>query len=122
MAHHSLRMGVRYRERRVSVAAVSELDRVSAACALSLAATVLFSTLLVWAKEAYAPLHALMTSLTGHHWTTHGLVDVVLFALLAALFHRLGLAERMRPQRLVAALVGSVIVAGLGIVGFFLFF
>jgi len=113
---------VHYREQRVRIAGASELERVSAAGALSLVVTLLFSTLLVWAKESYEPLHAFMASLTGHHWTTHGLVDVALFALLGLLFHQLGWAERIGPRLLVMTLIGSVIAAGLGIVGYFLCF
>ena len=122
MANHTLRMEVRYRAQRVDIVGASEIDRVSAAAALSLAVTILLSTLLVWAKEGYEPLHAFMASLSGHHWTTHGIADVTLFVLLGVLFRQLGWAERLSPRQLVVTLVGSVIVAGLGIVGFFLFF
>jgi hypothetical protein len=118
----TLHMDARHREQQVRAAEPSALDPVSAACALSVAVTLLLSTLLVWAKESYAPLHAFMASLTGHHWTTHGVADVLLLALLAVAFHRLGLAQRIAAQRLVMALIASVIVAGLGIAAFFVIF
>jgi hypothetical protein len=121
MADQTVSIEGRHREQG-RVADAPELDRASAACALSVSVTLLFSTLLTWAKETYEPLHAFMASLTGHHWTTHGIVDVVLFVLLAIVFHRLGLAGRISPQQLVGMLVASVIVAGMGVVGFFLFF
>ena len=109
MANRSLRMEVRYHERRVGIAGAAEIDRVSAAAALSLAVTVLLSTLLVWAKESHEPLHAFMASLSGHHWTTHGIAAVALFVLLGVLIHQLGWAERLSPRQLVVTLVGSVI-------------
>jgi hypothetical protein len=118
----TLHMEARHREQQVRAAGPSALDPVSAACALSVAVTLLLSTLLVWAKESYAPLHAFMASLTGHHWTTHGVADVLLLALLAVAFHRLGLAQRIAAQRLVMALIASVVVAGLGIAAFFVVF
>jgi hypothetical protein len=37
-------------------------------------------------------------------------------------FHRLGLAQRIAAQRLVMALIASVVVAGLGIAAFFVVF
>jgi hypothetical protein len=46
---------------------------------LAAAITVLFNTALAWAKDAYAPLNTFLQSLTGHHWTTHGLADLLLF-------------------------------------------
>jgi hypothetical protein len=95
-------------------------DRVSAAFALSAAVTVVFNTLLAWIKDAYEPLNTFMAHLSGHHWTTHGIADVLLFVLLGSVFLSRGTAERIAPMRLVAILVGSVIVAGLGLAGWFL--
>jgi hypothetical protein len=41
--------------------------------------TVLFNAALSCAKDAYAPLKAVMKLLAGHDWTTQGLVDLILF-------------------------------------------
>lgn len=95
------------------------LDRVSAAYALSAAVTVIFNTVLAWIKDAYDPLNTFMAHLMGHHWTTHGVVDVLVFIVLGYVFMSRGTAERMAPNRLVAILVGSVMVAGLGLAAWF---
>ena len=37
-------------------------------------------------KEFSGQLHKFMASLTGHHWTTHGIIDVVLVVVLGLIF------------------------------------
>jgi hypothetical protein len=100
-------------------AQTSGLDRVSAAYALSAAVTVIFNTVLAWVKDAYDPLNTAMAHLSGHHWTTHGIVDVLLFLVLGFVFMSTGTAERMAPKRLVTVLVGSTILAGAGLAAWF---
>jgi hypothetical protein len=63
-----------------------------------------------------------MASLTGHHWTTHGLADVLLFVLLGLVFLNLGVGERMSPNRVIGTLVGAVIAAGLGLAAWFVLY
>lgn len=88
-----------------------------------LAATiaVLFNTALAWVRDAYAPLNGFMKSLTGNPWIAHGLADLVLFAGLGFLLTRTRAAERIDPNRLIGALVGAVVIAGLGLVAWFAF-
>jgi hypothetical protein len=96
----------------------SEAAKLSAATAgfvLAAAIAVLFNTALAWAKDAYAPLKGLMKSLSGHDWTTQGLVDLLLFAGLGIIFTITRLAEKMDPNRLIRVLVGAVGIAGLGL-------
>ena len=99
---------------------VTKLDSASAAFGLAAAITVLFNTGLTWVKEAYEPLNVFMKSLTGHHWTTHGITDVVLFIVLGMIFMNTGVAEKMSPNSLVLTLTGAVVVAGLGLAAWFL--
>jgi hypothetical protein len=90
--------------------------------ALAAAITVLFNTVLAWLKDAYAPLNNFMKSLTGHHWTTHGLADVLVFLALGFIFQKTRVAEKMDPDRLISILVGAVVVAGLGLGLWYVFF
>ena len=122
MANHALRIDVPAGAAPASVSSTSALDRVSAAFALSAAVTVVFNTLLAWVKDAYDPLNKFMAHLSGHHWTTHGLADVLLFVVLGFVFLNLGTAQRMSPNRLVGTLVGAVIAAGLGLAAWFVLF
>jgi hypothetical protein len=83
--------------------------------------TVLLNTALSCAKDAYAPLKAVMKSLAGHDWTTQGLIDLGLFLGLGLIFMSTRVAERMDPNRLIAALIGAVVIAGLGLCVWFAF-
>ncbi|MGP8246475.1 MAG: hypothetical protein ACLQVN_18395 [Bryobacteraceae bacterium] len=95
--------------------AAGKLTAATSGFVLAAAITVLFNTALAWAKDAYAPLNGFMQSLTGHHWTTHGLADLVLFVGLGILFASTRVAQRIDPNRLVGALIGAVVVAALGL-------
>lgn len=86
---------------------------------LAAAITVVFNTALAWAKDAYPPLSRFMQSLTGHHWTTHGLADLLLFVGLGLIFAKTRVAEKISAERLTALLVGSVAIAGLGLVAWY---
>jgi len=100
------------------VSAVSEsapLGRASAAFCMAAAVTVLFNTLLAWAKDASYPLLKLMNAMAGHNWTTQGLADIVLFVGLGLLFCRTDKVQRIRPERLILFLAVTVSLAGAGL-------
>jgi len=99
----------------------SKLSPITSAFVLAAAVAVLFNTALAWAKDGYAPLNNFMKSLTGHPWTTHGLADLLLVGALGFIFVKTGVAERMDPHRLIAILVASVVIAGLGLLLWYTF-
>ncbi len=88
---------------------------------LAASITVLFNTALAWAKDIYLSLNDFMKSVAGHHWTTHGLVDLVLFIGLGLIFTSTRVGEKMPPSRLVATLTGAVAIATLGLALWFAF-
>ncbi len=92
-----------------------KLGRFSAGFAAAASVTILFSTVLAWAKDVYKPLNSFMNALAWHNWITHGLADVILFGGLGLLFSRTGWAERIAPKRLIAFLVAAVMIAGAGL-------
>ena len=100
----------------------TKLGRASAAFVLAASITFLFNTALAWAKDAYSPLNSFMKSLTGHHWTTHGLADIIVFVGLGFIFMNTNVAEKISPDRLVSILIWSVAVASLGLVAWFALF
>lgn len=87
--------------------------------AYSYAMTALLSALLVLAKEESPTLLHAMTALTGHHWVTHGLFDIVVFVLLGLFLSRSGMARSATASGLIWAIVGSTIVSGAIIFGFY---
>jgi hypothetical protein len=98
------------------------LGRASSAFALAAAITVLFNTALAWAKESYHPLNKAMAAITGHHWTTHALADLIVFFGLGLIFFGSRAAEKIEPGTLTGLLIGAVAVASLGLFGFYLIF
>jgi hypothetical protein len=93
----------------------AKLGRSSAGFAVAAAITVLFSTALAWAKDAYKPLNDFVNALAWHNWITHGLADVILFIGLGPIFSRPDWADRIAPNRLITFLVVAVVVAGAGL-------
>jgi len=92
---------------------IGVLDGAAAGYGVSAAATIVFNTLLAWIKDAYDPLNSFMASLSGHHWTTHSLVDVAVFLVLGAILTKRGI--RIDGARLAMLLAGAVIVGGGGL-------
>lgn len=89
------------------------LDRAAAAYGLSAAITIVFNTVLAWIKDAYDPLNNFMAALTGHHWTTHGILDIIVFVVLGVIFQKRGFS--MDGTRLGVLLAGAVVLAGGGL-------
>jgi hypothetical protein len=96
------------------------MNRTTSAFALAAAIACLFNTALAWVKDAYAPLNKFMASLTGHHWITHGLADVIVFVGLGLLFMNTSIANKINPDRMVSILIWSVVASGLGLFAWFL--
>jgi hypothetical protein len=81
------------------------------------AITLLFNTVLAWVKDAWDPLNTFMAHLTGHHWITHGLADVIVFVVLGYVLTsrrhgRTGDGVRLAVMLVVAALLAG---GGLGL-------
>lgn len=102
--------------------AESRLGATSSGFALAAGITVLFNTALACAKDAYKPLSVLMNSIASHNWITQGIADGLLFALLGLIFSRLPAANQMSATRVTNFLVIAVVVAGLGLFGWYAFF
>jgi uncharacterized membrane protein SirB2 len=62
-----------------------------------------------------------MKSLSGSSWTTHGVVDLILFVGLGFIFLKTRVAEKIDPKRLTGALIGAVGIAGLGLATWYAF-
>ena len=93
---------------------------ISFGLALALASVV--NGLLVVAKEKIPAVLSGMQKLTGHHWVTHSLFVLGLFACFGWLLAQFngGQGIRLTVNRLVSTLVAGVTTGGLIIVGFYL--
>ena len=99
------------------------LSNVTVSFGISLAVASVVSALLVVAKEKSPALMASMKSATGHHWSTHSLVALVIFLVLGLALTRVngGQGVRMTACGLVRTVVGGVVIGALIIGGFYLF-
>lgn len=84
---------------------------------ISFATTSILSALLVVLKESNESVEELLVAITGHHWVTHGLLDVVVFVVLGAILSRRDL--NLSGNTLVTSVVGSTVLSGLIIAGYF---
>ena len=94
------------------------LDATATAFGISAAVAIVFNTLLAWVKDAYDPLNTLMAHVGGHHWTTHGLVDVIVFLGLGAILMRRRIT--MDGNLMVGLLAAAVVLSGAGLGVWFL--
>lgn len=93
----------------------AKLGRASAGFGMAGSITILFSTVLAWAKDAYKPLNNYINVVAWHNWITHGLADLLLFIGLGLIFSKANWIERVAPNRLISFLVAAVVVAGAGL-------
>ena len=89
---------------------------------LSLALASVMNALLVVAKEKIPTVMAGLQSLTGHHWVSHGVVILVLFAAFGWIFAQAkgGRGIGITVNRLISLLVSGLVIGGLIILGFYL--
>ena len=105
------------------MANADSLGKYTVSYALSLALVSVLNGLLVIVKETHEDsVLALMKRLTPHHWITHGIFVIVAFVALGWLFSRAngGQGIQIPVPRLIALLVGAVVVGGALIAGFYL--
>ena len=98
----------------------NELDGAAAAFGAAAAGVIVFNTALAWIKDAYAPLNDVMASMTGNHWITHGLIDLVLFLVAGGVLMRLG--AKFNGQGLMIAVIVASLIGGGGLTLWFVLF
>jgi uncharacterized membrane protein len=86
---------------------------------LSYAIASIFNALLMVLKEASPAVHDGLGAITGNHWVTHGLLNLIVFVVLGLVLSRSSYAH-MSASSLINTIVGSTVVSGLIIAGFFL--
>jgi len=96
------------------------LDGAPAAFGVAAAIVLLFNTALAWIKDAYDPLNNAMAALTGHHWITHGLTDLVVFLAVGGMLLWRGV--QIDGTRLVVAVASAALIGGGGLALWFVLF
>lgn len=96
----------------------SVMSKSTVGVGLAIAIVSIFNGLLVILKESVEPVMNWMKALTSHHWITHGVFDILLFLILAYIFSRMNLEQKIGPQKMVSITIWSTIIGTLLIVGF----
>ena len=94
----------------------------AAGFAYAVIVTVLFNTMLALTKDAYAPLNGFMARLTGHHWITHAIFDLVVFFAVGFTMANRGIPRVGLTEGLAVRVALAVAVAAAGLGAWFLFF
>jgi lipoprotein signal peptidase len=101
----------------------TEIGKYARSFGLSFAITSILSALIVILKESNEEsVLAWMKAATGHHWVTHGVINVVLFVVLGWALSKLsdGQGVKISVNGLVGCIVGAVLISGLLIAGFYI--
>jgi hypothetical protein len=99
-----------------------DLGRYTTSFGVSLGITCVVSALLVILKElSEHSVLVWMKEITGHHWATHGLFDLVVFVVLGLLLARAsgGSGISISEKSLIMIIIGGVVLGGLIIAGFY---
>lgn len=87
---------------------------------LSYAIISVLSALLVVLKESSEAVHNGLAAITGHHWVTHGLLNIIVFLVLGLVLSRIGSGIRMTANTLIVTIVAATVISGVIIVGYFI--
>jgi hypothetical protein len=89
------------------------VDGAVAGYGISAAIIIVFNTLLAWIKDSSPALNSFMASLSGHHWRTHGIVDVILFLVLGFFLTQRNIV--ISGYTLAGVLIAAILVGGGGL-------
>jgi len=98
----------------------SQMEKYSAGFGLSLIVTTLLNAVILLAKELNASIMSAMKSAMGHHWTTHGVILIIVFFVLGFIFSGMKLGTKIDSQKMTKYIIWAVIISGIITAGFFL--
>ncbi len=91
----------------------TQLDKYTLGFGISAAIVILFNTFLMIVKEEIPLVHTMMVALSGHHWTSHGLIDVTLFIILGFLFSSRNIKVNISSLIITSTIVGVLLIIGM---------
>ena len=101
----------------------TEIGKYTRSFGLSFAITSVLSAFIVIIKESNEEsVLAWMKAATGHHWVTHGLINLIVFVVLGWVLSipNDGQGVKLSVNGLIGCIVGAVVISGLLIAGFYL--
>jgi len=94
----------------------TQLDKYTLGFGISAAIVILFNAFLMILKEEIPLVHKMMVALSGHHWTSHGLIDVTLFILLGFLFSNRSIKVNISSVIIASTVVGVLLIIGMVVI------
>ena len=98
----------------------SQMEKYSAGFGLSLIVTILLNAVILLFKELSANVMSAMKAALGHHWTTHGVILIIVFFVLGFIFSGMKLGTKLDSQKMTKYIIWAVIISGVITAGFFL--
>jgi uncharacterized membrane protein SirB2 len=95
-------------------------DKYFVGFSLSLVVTILLNAVILLFKELSSNVMSAMKAALGHHWTTHGVILIVVFVVLGFIFSNMKLKTKWDSQRILKYIIWAVIISTVIIAGFFL--
>ena len=94
---------------------MDKLNKSASSFGLSASVVILLSSIIMILKESSHGFHEVLSSITGNHWASHAIVDIVLFFVLGFVFTKLNLKGNT------TLILSSVILGITLIVGYLVF-
>ena len=96
------------------------MEKYTAGFGLSLIVTTLLSAVILVVKEKSDAVMSAMKAALGHHWTTHGVIIIVVFLALGFIFSGMKLETKFDSRQMLKYITWAVIISVVIIAGFFL--
>jgi len=94
------------------------VDKTISGYTLAYGITSIVTAILVVIKETVPIVHDVMASMTGHHWVTQGVFNIVLLLILGYVFSKKDL--NWSSSKVIQVLVGGTLISSIIMFGFFL--
>ena len=98
----------------------SPVDKYAAGFGMSLAVTCVLNAIILIIKEKNDAVMSTMKAALGHHWTTHGVVVIIVFFILGFIFSAMRLETKFDSHKILKYIIWGVIIGGAITAGFFL--
>lgn len=98
----------------------SPMDKYTAGFGMSLAITSVLNAIILVIKEENDAVMRAMKAALGHHWTTHGVIVIIIFIVLGFVFSAMRLETKFDSHRMLKYIIWGVIISGVITAGFFM--
>jgi hypothetical protein len=107
-------------KKKINIKNKTNVDKYFVGFGLSLVVTILLNAVILLFKEISTNVMNAMKAALGHHWTTHGVILIVVFVVLGFILSNVKLKTKWDSQRMLKYIIWAVIISTAIIAGFFL--